>query len=154
LSHGLLQPRIVFGVRRDEQAWPQGVQSPLPILERSEGYGRIHLQVRVDAQFPEHLHQLCGAWEFQLVLTMHPGPKGGVAGARRTHERGHTHPLARMRGELHDKRADVLYRVDDMGGEHDIGGLDLRLVPWTRHERDVVDAYLRSQVTQGLAHAR
>jgi hypothetical protein len=57
-----------------------------------------------------------------------------------------------MRGELHHKRADILYRVDDMGGEHDVGGLDLSLVPWTRHERDVFNARLRSQMTQVLAH--
>src|SRR5262249_29982624 len=113
----------------------------------------IHLQIRIDVQLPEHLHQLCCAWEFLLVLTIHPGPKWGVAGARRTHERWHTHPLARMRGELHDKRADVLYRVDDMGREHNIGWLDLSLVLWTRHECDVGDAHLRSQVMQGLAHA-
>ena len=84
---------------------------------------------------------------------MHRAPEWGVAGAWRTHERGHAHPLARMRGKLHDKRADVLYRVDDMGGEHDIGRLDLSFIPWTRHEGDVLDTRLCSQVTQGLAHA-
>ena len=40
-----------------------------------------------------------------------------------------------------------------MRREHDIGGLDLSRIPWTRHERNVCNTYLRSQVTQGLAHA-
>src|SRR5262245_39829862 len=74
-------------------------------LNGLKGMGGIHLQIRVDAQFPEYLHQLCCTRKFLPVLTMHPAPEWGVTGARRTHERGHAHALARIRGKLHDKRA-------------------------------------------------
>ena len=53
-----------------------------------------------------------------------------------------------MLNQFDNKRADICNHVDDVGAEHDIGGLYLRFFPPAGHQRDALDTGLQREAVE------